>query len=246
MEQTEGAPTGTEMGAVARVINVFFSPGKTFESIARKPGFFLPILLLLVVTVGGGFLVVPKLDGGKIVDMQIDRMEEQGRTIGDEERETMEKVIGVTTRLQPVIGAVFLVIMVLVVPSIYHGIATAAGKATSWKAVFGAYSHVQMVQLIKGLLMLFVMLPRKSIDPTRIQGLLKSNVGAFLDPETTNRVAMAFLSQIDVFEIWAVILGTIALTKVTRFKTGAAVAIVGGLWLLWVVVTSLLAMLGGG
>lgn len=244
MEHTEGAPSGQEMSAFARVVNVFFSPARTFESIARKPGFIVPLLLLLVISIGAGFVIVPKIDIDAVVDQQLDRMEERGQPAGEEQREQLEKVIGVTTRLQPVIAGVFVIIMLLVVPSIYHGIAAAAGRATNWKAVFSAYVHVQMIGLLKGILMFFIMLPRKTLDPTRMQQLLKSNVGAFMDPETTNRAALTFLSQIDVFEIWALIVGVIALTKVTRFKTGAAAAIVGGLWLLWVVVTSLLAMLG--
>ena len=51
MSQPSDAPTsslGPEPGPLARVIGVFFSPAKTFESIARKPGmdWLLPVIIL--------------------------------------------------------------------------------------------------------------------------------------------------------------------------------------------------------
>lgn len=247
MEQTEGAPTGPEMGAFARVVNVFFSPGKTFESIARKPTFVIPLVLVVLSAGLAGFAITSKLDTDAVVEQSIQQAEEQqGRELTEEERDRTEKVIRFMLPIQGGVIALFSVLAVLLVPSLYHLIAMASGKATRWAAVFSAYLHVQMIHVLKGLAFTGVAFGQSGeIDQQGLQQLLKSNVGAFLDPETTNRAALAFLSQVDIFEIWALIVGVIALTKVTRFKTGGAVAVVGGLWILWVVLTSLLAMLGG-
>jgi hypothetical protein len=63
---------------------------------------------------------------------------------------------------------------------------------------------------------------------------LKSNLGAFLDFDTTSKAVLAVASSIDVFDIWAFFVGSIALSKTTRFSPKAARYTVGGVWLLYI------------
>ena len=65
--------------------------------------------------------------------------------------------------------------------------------------------------------------------------MLKSNVAAFMDFETTNKVVLAVLSSVDVFDIWMFFIGSIALSKTSKFSPKGAMFTVGGVWLLYIV-----------
>ncbi len=256
MEQTGQVPTPTppiEMGAGSRLVNVFFSPGRTFESIGRKPGsdWIVPVILVVLLGIVGSFVITPKIDVDAAVREQISRIEKRSPNLTDQQRgqveESVRKNMGFFVQGGGrFIGPFFALIPIFLVPAIYHGIAAAAGKKTGYVNVLAGYSYVQMVQVLKGVLMIVVALPRKTIDLAELQigGLLKSNLAAFLDPETTSRPLLALASNIDVLELWALALGIVALPRVTRLSTKAATLTVVGLWILWVLILVGLATLG--
>jgi hypothetical protein len=134
--------------------------------------------------------------------------------------------------------------MVFLVPLIYHGAAAAWGKSGRYPAVLSAYAHAQVPTLIRGALTVAIAYPRDKLDPEGMARLLKSNVGAFLDPESTPKALLALLTNLDIFDLWAVALAAIALPRVTRLSQGAATAVVVGLWLVYVLIVTGLAALG--
>jgi hypothetical protein len=76
---TSTPPLGPEPGALARVFGVFMSPAKTFESIARKPGWdwLVPVVLLMVASFIAQSAMLPKMDVDEAVKTQmkfIDKM----------------------------------------------------------------------------------------------------------------------------------------------------------------------------
>ncbi len=251
--ETAPGPTGVpnEMGAASRLVNVFFSPAKTFESVARKRGWdwAVPVVLLLLLTVVGAMVVSPKLDVDDAVRMQMQRIEKirPGMTDGDREKieqATRRSMAAFTTGPLRFVSTIFVVIMILFVPLVYHGIALAWGKATSYLTVVAAYAYVQTIQVLKGILLLAVAVPRKSIGIMEVNSLVKSNVGAFMNAETANRPLLTLASNVDIFEIWAIIIGAIALSRVTRLSPKAAALTVIGVWALWLCVQLAGAVIG--
>src|SRR5437763_17008612 len=47
-----------------RIIGVLFSPDATFASIARRPDWVVPLLLILVIALGNGILIASRIDFG--------------------------------------------------------------------------------------------------------------------------------------------------------------------------------------
>lgn len=237
-------PPVTEMGALARIAGVFFAPARVFEAVARRPSWLLPFGLVLAFSLGGGWLVTTRLDADAIVEKQIARAEQSGRTMSESDVASMRRWVAVGLKLQFVFGTVVGVLVLLGVPALYHGLALAAGKATSYAAVFSAYVHVQMVQLLKGVLLVGVALGRETVDPEEIPRLLKSNVGAFVDRGAVGPALQSFLTQLDLFDLWGVGLAILALTKVTRLGRGGAAGVVLSLWGLYVLVVTALGAIG--
>jgi hypothetical protein len=239
------------MGPLARFIGVFTSPGKTFASIARFPGrdWLLPMGLFLALSLLATVVVTPKLDVEGAVNRFLQNMEERSPDMGADQRAQLEQQVRKQYEMGTkgpfrFIGVLFVLIPMLLVPLIYHGIAAAFGKQTTYSRVLTAYAFVQSVQIVKSLLFMVIASTKKSIQFDEMTTVVKSNLAAFLDPETTPAFLRAVAANVDVFEIWALVLGTMALSRVTKFKTGGAAALVGGLWIVYVLVTAGFSALG--
>ena len=247
MSQSLDAPvpaSGPEPGPLARIVGVFFSPGKTFESIARKPGWdwLVPVVLVMVASFIAQSALVPKMDVDDAVKTQmkfVDKMT-KGNLTADKraeiEQKTREGIEAAKTPVRRGLNTLIIVVIVILVSLIYHGTAAAFGTKTSYLKVLSGYAYTWVIYAIPTLLTAAVAWPRDKIDVNDInfQRVLKSNVGAFLDFDTTSKVLLAVASSVDVFDIWGFFIGSIALSKTTKFSKSGAMGVVGGVWLVYI------------
>jgi hypothetical protein len=236
--------TGPEPGPLARVIGVIFSPEKTFASIARKPGWdwLVPCFLVMVAFFVSQSATITKIDVDDAVKTQmkfVDKMA-KGNLTPEKRAEIVEQTRqGFEKQKSPVrrgLNTLFLFIPVLIVPLIYHGLAAAFGAKTRYLTVVAGYAYTQVIQIFPQLLTALVAMPQEKLDNSDVQfaRVLKSNVGAFLDFDTTSKAVLGMASSIDVFDIWAFFVGSIALSKTTRFSPKGARYVVGGVWLAYI------------
>jgi hypothetical protein len=231
---------GPEPGPIARVLGVFTKPAETFASIARKPGwdFLVPVVLVMAALFVSQMATVPKMDVDQGVKNQMKFVDKMAKgNLTEDKRAEIEKKTreGFESGKKPfrlALNTLFLFIPVLLAPAIYHGLAAAFDAKTSYFKVLNGYAYTQSILLVPILLTAVVGWQQTSIAPADIQfaRVLKSNVGAFLDFETTNKAILALASSLDVFDIWAFIVGSIALSKTSRFSAGAARLVVGVVW----------------
>lgn len=237
-------PFGAERGAISRIFGVFFSPGKTFESIARKPGWVIPLVILLLWSVVAGLLISSRLDVEAIVKKQQDAAERRGAAVSEQQQDSMRTMTAAILRWSWIAGVLFFAAQLFLVPLLYHGAAAGWGKAGKYTAVLSAYGYAQFVQLLKGALTLIVLLPRSAIDPETLPLALKSNLGALADPEGIPKPLLALLTHIDFFDLWTLALCVIALPRVTKLTSKSAAAVVLGLWAVYVLFGMGLSALG--
>jgi hypothetical protein len=235
---------GPEPGALARVVGVVFSPEKTFASIARKPGWdwLVPCVLVMAAYFVSQSATITKIDVDDAVKTQmkfVDKM--AGANLDAKKREEIveQTRLGMEKQKSPVrrgLTTLFIFIPVLIVPLIYHGIAAAFGAKTKYLTVVAGYAYTQVIQIIPQLLTAVVAWPQETLNASDVQfaRVLKSNVGAFLDFDTTSKAILAITSSIDLFDIWAFFVGSIALSKTTRFSPKGARYVVGGVWLAYI------------
>jgi hypothetical protein len=247
--------SGPEPGAFGRMAGVLFSPGKTFESIARKPGWdwMVPVVLLMAVALLSGILINPKLDTDTAVKETMKRIEARGNLSEAQQKQIRERVekqfAAVKSGWARYLGPCLVAIPLIFVPLFYLGIAKAFGAAKTYLPLLAGYAYVQIPQLIKWVLAVAIAYPRESIDLNDAERLVKSSAGAFLDPSTASKALMAFLSSIDLFEMWGLVLGSIMMARCTRLSKNAATIAVVSLWLVWVLLkvggAALGSMFGG-
>jgi hypothetical protein len=188
-------------------------------------------------------VTVPKIDVDAAVSEQMKFVEKMSQgNLGDAQRTEIETKTreGIEAGKKPIRRAMncfFFLIPLFFVPAVYHGLAAAFGAKTRYMTVVAGYAFTQVIQLIPLLLTAVVAWPKETLDAAEVQfgRVLKSNVAAFMDFDTTNKALLGLLSSVDVFDIWAFVVGSIALSKTTNFSKSAARWVVGGVWLAYIV-----------
>jgi len=223
------------MSAVARVFGALFSPRATFEDIARKPGWLLPVLILIIINLSVTTVFSNHIGWRAFIekqDMQSRMAQQQMAQMTPEQK---EKRIELQVKIAPVFGYVFGVIGVpiifLVMGAIFMGIFNAtASAALDFKTSFSIAAHAWMPFSILGLLGILVMY-LKPTDTVDLQNLVASNVGALLN-KSAPLWLQTMCSSLDVFSFW--VLGLLALgysmARPKKLKMGTTLAWVIGVW----------------
>jgi len=224
------APPPSGDSALGRVFGVFFSPGQTFESIARRPTWLVPMALWLLVSAGVAAVIVPRMDFEKMVR---DRMEKSGRPVTD------EQVQSITERQKQFVpifsygGALLVPVLVaLLTALILWGAFRAFGWDATFRQSFGVTTHSFLPGVLGSLLLLVPLTRQEKVDPSAIGDLLRSNLG-FLVPRDS-KFLHSLLSSIDVFSFWTIALLAIGFAAAARIRKAPAAGLIIGLWAVYV------------
>jgi hypothetical protein len=224
-------PVPPPSSAPARVVGTFFSPTATFQSIAVKPGFILPLLLWTAVSLLITNLMLPKFDYERMTRA---RMEKSGTTVPEER---MQEIIAQQKKIGPIFGNVFGAISPLVVcllsTLVFWGGFKAFGWDLTFKQGFGVSTHAYLPGVLGALVLIPVMSSRETIDPQAVGDLLRSNLG-FLVDQSSSPVIHSLLQSVDLFSIWTIFLLTVGYSAAARIPRKSAGGLIVGIWVIFV------------
>ncbi len=205
-EVAVGAPEAPErINSLARIFGVLFSPKETFESIARRPTWLVPIVLLCLLFLcviamfshrGGwpSYFQKQMANNSRIQQMSPEQQQQAYE---------MELKYGpvVAYAEAPIAPTLIVVVVAAVFLGVFNGL---AGAKLSFKTSLGIVSHAWMPNMVSGLLAILIIAVK---DPATIdlQNIVASNAGAFL-ASGSPRWLVALLSSIDLFSFWTMIL----------------------------------------
>jgi hypothetical protein len=234
-------PTPASVSSVGRLFGALFDPKATFESIAQRPTWVLPMLLVVILGVATVACIGQRVGWRQVIEKQIannPRAQQQMEQLTAEQRQhaidVQTKVAGVfgygVAVVGTVLGQVVIAALLLVVFNII------AGSKTGFSTSLGIVAHSWMpfvIASLLGILILFIKDP-STVD---IQNLVASNPGALL-ADGSPRWLVALLSSLDVFTFWVLILQAIGFraTNPKKISLGTALGCVFGLWLIYVLV----------
>jgi len=228
-----------------RLMGIFISPGETLEDVARKPGFWAPLIALVLGAVAVSESMLWKIGMERMVRMGI----EQSSRASSMSPEQMDQAVrqgarigGILAHFGGLLGApIYLLILaglgILTVNLIF-------GAPTKFKTVFSVICYANLVSLLGSLMGVAVILFG---DPDHFnpQNPVPSNVGFFLNPTQVSKPLYALASSPDIFTIWMLILVAIGLSKGTGSKTKplSIFLVYVGLWAIWILGKVGLAMI---
>ena len=230
-----GAPEAPgPVNHLGRLIGVFFSPKATFEDIARRPSWLVPVLLMTVLGIVTAFVMNQKVDWRDVASKKI---EESPRT-ANMSAEQKEQQLAMSAKVSPYVayffgtlGPIIAVVVVAVVMLLAYNLIGGAGA--KFGAAMGIVSHAMVVGLL-GTLFLILILYLKPPGTIDLENPVATNMGAFL-PESTPKALMALAKSIDIFTLWTLLLISIGFTVVNPKKlSGKALSIAIAVWAVYV------------
>jgi Yip1-like protein len=231
--------TPQPIGAFSRVIGALFNPRPTFEDIGRKPGWVVPMLILIILNVGITTVFSQRVGWRSLIEQQIARnrsAQQAMQQLSPDERERrLETQTKVANVLGYVGGVVGVPVILMVIGAIFMGIFNATSSVqldlnTSMSVAAHAYMPFAIVALLS-LIVLFIKPP----DAIDLQNLIASNPGAFLG-DSAPQWLKSLCSSLDVFTFW--VLGLMAfgysVVRPKRIKFASALTWIVGIWLVFV------------
>lgn len=221
----------------SRLIGVVISPKETFADIAKRPTWLLPLVLIALVSLAITFIYGQRVGWRGLIEKQLDRSSRTSQMTADQK----EKAVDQGAKIAPIFGygssVVAIPLVAVIVAGILLGVfSLLAGARIDFKTALGIVTHGWVPGLIGGLLGLIVV-SLKAPDTIDIENLVASNVGAFLSSDAP-RWLQTLGTSLDLFTFWTIFLMALGFSAASPKKAsvGKAVGIIGGMWVLFVLV----------
>jgi hypothetical protein len=209
-----------------RVIGVIFSPDATFASIAKRPDWVLPLVLLLITSLVAGFIIAQHVDFGSAARESM----EQNKNMPPEQVEKAVRIASSIGKVLTYLSPVLSLIGLLVIAGILLLAFRLFGGEGDFKQAFSVTCYASIPSIIKSAVTLIIMVARGGIMPvTALATLVPSNLG-FLTDMKTNPMAFALLSSFDIFSVWFLALMIIGFAYVSRLSRAKSAVIMISLW----------------
>jgi Yip1 domain len=231
----------TSVNSFGRVFGVLFNPKPTFESIAQRPSWVLPLLLLFVISVAIIAIFGQRVGWRPFMERQIannSRAQQRMEQLPPEQR---ERIIEQQTKFASVFGYVGVVVFTfggaVVVAAIFlAAFNLVSGTKIGFSTSLGIVAHSWMPYLVSGLLGILILFIK---DPSTIdiQNLVASNPGTLL-ADNSPKWLVSLLTSLDVFTFWVLVLQGIGYSAANPKKISFAKAFgtVLAVWAFYVVV----------
>jgi hypothetical protein len=239
----EEEPQAKGLGEGSRLTGVFFEPAKTFEDVAARPGFWVPLILVIVVSLGYMVLYGQHVGWERMIRQQMAASPQTAQLPPDQ----VEQRIQMGAKFAPIITYVAILVGVPLVWLIWSAVLLGIVKGMMsvplrLKQVFAILSYASVPGVIMALLAIAVMFMKPPED-FNLQNPLVFNPGAFMDPLTTSKFLYSLASALDLFRLWTLVLIAIGLKAAggKLLSMGGAMTAVFLPWAIWILCSAALA-----
>jgi hypothetical protein len=228
-------PEPAPLSQVARIVNTYIAPSKTFTDLRRDASWWAPWLLISVFSL----LFVYSMDR-QIGFEQISRSEVAHSARADQfdklPADQQEKQIRITAAfvrylsygLPVMILLYFAVTAAVLMASFNFG----AGADVSFKRAYAIVFYASLPGVITGILGTISMFSGINAEGFNVNNPIATNPAYFMD-RMGNKFAYGMASALDIIAIWTIVLMGIGFACNSKVKRSTAIAIVAVWYLLW-------------
>ena len=228
-----------ERGTFARLGGLVAAPGETMRGIAEKPDWIIPLIIIVILSVGLNLILAPRID---FETQMREQFSERGMSEQQIE-EAMERVAGFQ-KFSGWFALAFSIVMLVAVAALFLLVSKVFGGEGTYKQFFSVTEYAWMPQMLKALLLTLLVWRAGTVDAVTMQTLLKSNLGFLVNP-AEQPALFALLSSIDVFNFATIALMAIGYGHASRIGKGKMAIGIVLLYAVWVAIRAALASLQG-
>jgi hypothetical protein len=234
--QPESAPAAP-MSEFDRLVGVLFDPKPAFADIAARPRWWVPILLLTVLTVVFVVLFAQRVGWEGVLRQQLASNSRFQQLSPEQQEQTLQQQM----RFVPVVGYVQSVLSTVVFALILSGVFlfvfnVLGGSEIPFKKAFAVCSYGGLPLGVKAVVAGVIMFLKAPAD-FDITNPVASNLGAFLDPNSMPAWLVSVGTSVDIFSLWMLLLLATGFAAAgRRLRWGRAFGWVLATWIVWLVV----------
>jgi len=227
---TPGGEAG--LSQVARVVDTFIAPSKTFTDILRSTNWLLPFIILLVMTIAGAFAIDRTVGFPAVTETQIakssmgaDRLNSlpaDQRAKAIQQQATITKY---TTYASSLLILLFVAIEALVLWASFN---FGLGAKMTFGQVFAVIMFSALPRVLAGILNIVLLFAGVGIENYDVRNPVGTNIGYYM----TSPALRAAGSFFDLFGLWALFLLILGMSIVSKKTMGQAAAVILGWWVL--------------
>jgi hypothetical protein len=248
MNPAESAPVEMPLSEGRRLAGVFHEPGAVFADIARNGHWWIPLLIVTILSLGMITMIDKRVGVDRIMQRAFDTTPQLQQLTAEQKERAMEmqrKIIPITMYagglVGPIIGYVVIAAVLLFFFNFLGGAELKFGSALK-VTCYGCMPPG--VVSVLATLAVMMMKPPEEFD---VQHPLAFNLGAFL-PENSAKWLVSLGSSIDVFTFWTILLLAIGFSRASarKMETGKAFGLIILPWLVYVLLKMGWAAMFGG
>lgn len=217
-----------------RLLGIFIEPGRVLEEVARRPDFFRPLALLIVVTLATAETMLFRVGMQRIIRAAIMQNGRASQLTSAQIHQAIEKgaaIWNILVQIGAVLGPpIFLALVAAVGLIVLNGF---FGVHAGFKKVFSVACYAYLPVVLRAAMAMAVLFfgDPNAFNP---QSPAPSNPGFFLNPLTTSHPVIAFASSLDIFVVWFLILLSMGLSRVSggKIKSRSIFYVYFGIWMI--------------
>jgi len=206
---------------MARIGGIFFSPGKTFQDIVRKPSWVLPLALCTILSVAVSFSINQRINWREFMSQQIEKSPRAAQMSAEQKQQQIEGGAKFTPPFTYAMGFLGPILGVLIIGLVMWGAySLLGGISTSFGTAFSIAAHAFLTGLVSSPLFILI-LYLKPYGTADLENPVAANLAALL-PEESAKWLVALCKSIDLFTFWTLILFAIGFAAVNPKKLKGA------------------------
>jgi len=229
-----------------RLVDTFFAPSKAFADLRRNASWWVPFLIIAIVSLLFVYVVDQKVGFSKVVENLIQLQPKQAERIdnlpADQRQKVMQQQVVVTKIISYAFPIIALVVYAVFAAVLFATLKFAANADLKYKTLFALVVYTRLPQVLSPLLAILSLLAGVSGDGFNLQNPVATNPGYFIGPDGSG-VLRSLLTPLDVLSFWSLVLTAIGIACISKVKRGTAFAVVFGWFAVVVLVRVALAAL---
>ncbi|MGI9101326.1 MAG: YIP1 family protein [Terriglobales bacterium] len=241
MSTTPASAAQPPLSETARILNTFIAPTQTFADIRCNQSWWVPWLLMAIVSLGFVFMIGQKVGFDQVMRNEMakspSRMEQLEKLPPDQRERQLEFGVKITTYVSYASPIVNLVLMVAVAGIFFAIFNFGASAEITFKQSLAIVMYSWLPFVISALLGIVSLAIGVDTEGFNIRNPVASNPAYFMDP-LEHKFLYGLLSAADVFSLWVVILMGVGYASVSKLKTSNAIYTVLAAFLLFKVIAA--------
>ena len=240
-------PEAGGLSQVERVVDTFVAPSKTFRDILRSTSWWLPFILLTVVTMASTYVIDQKIGFDRVAEQSIAQSasaEEQMASLPAAQRAAAIHRVAVGQKYGSYAAAVIILIIVAFIALLnWASLNFGLGAKTTYGQNFAVCMYAGLPKIFIGLLNIVFVYAGVNTENFDLNNPVGTNIGYYLS-SSPHWVQMAG-SFFDIFGLWTLALTVIGLSIIAKKSKGQAAIVAVGWWLIGLLVLTGMTMARG-